>query len=132
MENQQERAERLQSAQEDALRRYNGPTGLIPGSQTGAIPDQELLVVPNPVESSVYDALVYIREGMSRQEVLNALLIRNKISKDDANRIIDQVLVETAKEGNKSDTDATPEPVSEIREAGKLSEEVIAPTISDD
>jgi hypothetical protein len=96
MESQTARAERLQKAQEESLKQRLGPNHLIPvisGGDGGSIAtDNEEPAERNPVEGACYDALIYIREGMSRQDTLTAVLTRNSISKSEAEKIIDQVI----------------------------------------
>jgi hypothetical protein len=94
------RARRLEIAAQDALEQKLGPTHLIGVVESPEVEEPERIVVENPIEGSCYDALVYLREGMTRKEVIDAILLRNKISKEDAEKIVDQVSKQTRKEQN--------------------------------
>ena len=97
MESLDERAARLKDAQDKALDQKFGPNGLI------GVPDVESFPAepPKPVlpfEDSCYDALIYLREGMKREEVIEVILMRNRISKAEAEMIVDQVLQQRKEE----------------------------------
>lgn len=95
MEDAQEREKRLKEAEDKALDMKIGPNHLIPVQTPefdGGIIIGEPTGVFSPVEDSCLDALVYLREGLSRQEVVEAILIRNRVGKDDAEKIVDQAL----------------------------------------
>lgn len=90
MESLEERSLRMTQARDESIARREAPTGLRPG-MTQETPVEEPMPVTNPIESACYDALIYLREGMTRQEVLQIILLRNRISPADAERILDQV-----------------------------------------
>lgn len=95
-ETPEEREARLQIARDGFLTTRIGPTGLVPasGGVDGGTPVVEDAPPSlTPVEAASYDALLYIRNGMSRQEVLDAVLIRNnRITRKEAEAIVDQAI----------------------------------------
>ena len=93
------RARRLEIAAKEAIEQKLGPTHLIGVVESPDVEEPERIVVENPIEGSCYDALVYLREGMAREEVIKIILLRNKISKADAEKIVDRV-IEQRKEQN--------------------------------
>ena len=103
MESLEERNLRMTQARDESIARREAPTGLRPG-MTQETPVQEPTPVTNPIESACYDALIYFREGLTRQEVLQFILLRNRISHADAERILDQVEgITDVKPANESD-----------------------------
>ena len=91
MESLDERAERLAQAQQDYLNRRNLGTGLVsPPIEPVVIEKPEPVI--DPQADSMLDALTYLREGMSRDEVINFILMRNRIRKSDVERIVDLII----------------------------------------
>lgn len=93
-ESESERALRIQQAQEDFLAKRNLPTGLIAPTivNDGGVQSETVVESQTPLEAACYDALIYLREGMTRQDVLASILLRNRISSQDAEKIIDQII----------------------------------------
>lgn len=92
MESLDERAARLLEAQNKFLEHREGPDGLIGLPEVLPEAEPELSKPANPLEDSMYDALIYLREGMTPQHVVEMIIIRNRIKKEDAERIVAQVI----------------------------------------
>lgn len=95
MESVHERQQRLNAAQEKAIARHSAPTGLVPGNIPEIAPDEfpganVVDIQPSPIESACYDALMYLHEGMTGADVLQAVMLRNRIKLSDAEKIIEQ------------------------------------------
>ncbi len=101
MESLDERAERLKEAQDKALKQKFGPDGLIgtPEIDPGPV---EISKPVLPLEDSMYDALIYLREGMIREEVIEVILMRNRVTRKDAEMIVDQVLEQRKEQDDNS------------------------------
>lgn len=103
MESDSIRARRLEIAQEEAIAQKLGSTHLIGVQGAPQIDEPETARVDSPIEGACYDALVYLREGMSRQEVIEAILMRNRVTRTDADKIVDEVIEQNKKDQNAID-----------------------------
>jgi len=90
------RQQRLTQASQEALARRKASSGLIPPPAVSVV-EEAPVKAPNPLEDSTYDALIYLREGMSRKEVIDIILMRNRIKKVDVEAIVDQTIAQMKK-----------------------------------
>lgn len=92
MESVEQRQQRTDQSEKDALQRKISP-GSVPESLQDTNEDSDKIVaLPPPIDGAVMDALIYLRENMSPEEVLNMILLRNRVSRQEAIQVINQVL----------------------------------------